>query len=274
MRLLFVAALLLPALALAQPVPNNCTSPSAACQSRKFVLVTGNGLCLNGTPCTVSVKSTSSTGPIALTSPLGVTISGPAASADALAIPSGSFVDFGGGAQMGWNGFDVIVSKSFQADQFYAGQNTFNGSSGTSNIYYSFLGTGDGSSVAHIFRNDNTLGTNGAKIASFRSNNVEQAYVSRLGSFGGNFTDISAAPGSGTVNTPFGLAAFPSASAAAITITSAVSTTTSLCFPALQTVDATEKTVVCVPGNGSFTLTPGAATTGITKVAFEIRNGN
>lgn len=87
-----------------------------------------------------------------------------------------------------------------------------------------------------------------------------------------NDTDSSGTPGSATSNTASGLAAIAAASSTAITITNSLCLAASRVFATVQTADATCKSVQVVVSAGSFTLTPSAATTAITKVAWFVIN--
>jgi hypothetical protein len=87
--------------------------------------------------------------------------------------------------------------------------------------------------------------------------------------FYNNFTDISGAPGNGTVNTNFGKCAI-AAAAGSVTITSSACNASSLVFAQVLTNDTTCKSVSVQPGAGSFVITASAAATGNTTVTFEV----
>lgn len=289
----FLLALLLPAIALAQPIPNNCTNPSAACQSKKFKLLAGNTLCFNSTTCTDTISASTTTAGMLFNS--GVSNSGTNAAynfdtTNALSgttlllnlanqgvseftVSQGGTLNVAGGAT--FNGFVLVnagaSAQNFQSSLFW---------STSSSVPPSFAGfVSDGSTaIGARIGSYNTFSTAGSKLVAF-SNTLggtasDIAGVSLGGAYIAPYTDISGTPGSGTANTPTGLVAFASASSATITITDSVSKTTSICVATLQTIDATAKSAACVPGNGSFTLTPNAATTGTTKVQFVLFNGN
>jgi hypothetical protein len=84
-------------------------------------------------------------------------------------------------------------------------------------------------------------------------------------------TDISGAPGSGTINTPSGRFAIAAAASAA-TITCALCTATSKVLCQVETNDGTLKSVSVVPGAGSFVVTGNAAATGNTSISFVLVN--
>lgn len=84
-------------------------------------------------------------------------------------------------------------------------------------------------------------------------------------------TDTSGTPGNATINTQSGRAAI-AAAGTTVTITSSLCTAASKVELQLETVDATCKSLVVVPGAGSFVVTANAATTGICKFSFIINN--
>lgn len=75
-------------------------------------------------------------------------------------------------------------------------------------------------------------------------------------------TDVTATP---TVNTPAGIVRI-AAAASTVTVTCAACTTSSIVIATVRTVDATLKSVVAVPGSGSFVLTGNAVATANTDI--------
>jgi len=87
-----------------------------------------------------------------------------------------------------------------------------------------------------------------------------------------NYTDISGAPGNGTVNSPRGRCAI-AAAAQTVVITSSIATLTSTILAILETSDATLTSINRVtPANGSFTFIGNAAATGNVTVSFVVIN--
>ena len=112
----------------------------------------------------------------------GLVVSGVASGADAVTLTQGANIQLGSASTIrAQDAFIVACNKIFKAEEIQAGANTFKGSSGLSNTYYSNLGAGGAGSVAHIFRNDGTMATAGAKIGSFRNNNTEKTFVDKDG---------------------------------------------------------------------------------------------
>ena len=86
------------------------------------------------------------------------------------------------------------------------------------------------------------------------------------------YADTSGAPGSSTIQSCRGRAALPATSGSAITITNGLCKTTSTVFLSQKAVDTTTTAIYAVPGNGSFTVTPNVATTGIVIFDFFVCN--
>lgn len=75
MRHLALLALMVPALAMAQPISGgNCGNPSSQCRALKFRLLQGNQLCLDSSTCSSTIKADGTTDGLVLTS--GVANSG------------------------------------------------------------------------------------------------------------------------------------------------------------------------------------------------------
>lgn len=270
------ALVLLAGLMLAQPAPSNCSAPNATCTARKFSLTAGNSLCLNRATCTSLIKADSATQGVALASGVANSGSNTAYIFDTASAMSGST--------------GLMSVKNNGTAKFTVAQDgslvTFGGITAVSNVQManlienpssspvSLLGlvTDGGSAIVAKVNNSNTLSTSGAKLFSFQNNASEKAYISKDGSLGATFTDTSGTPGSGTANTVSGLAAFAASSSASITITDSVASASCVCIATIQTNDTTAFSAKCVPGSGSFTLTPNAATTGITKVGWVLLN--
>ena len=111
-----------------------------------------------------------------------------------------------------------------------------------------------------------------AKLLSVQNNFVEKVAFDLNGKIIPQFTDSSGTPGSATANTTAGLAAIAAASSSAITITNSTVRAASIVMATVHSADATCKSVQVVVSAGSFTLTPNAATTAITKVAWFVIN--
>lgn len=134
--------------------------------------------------------------------------------------------------------------------------------------------TADGASAVPWYSDTSSAMTGAnALLWSFRNNTTQKAYISKNGSFGGTYTDTSGTPGSGTANTVTGRSAIAATSSAAITITNALCTATSVVMATLEDNDAVCKSLAVVPGSGSFTVTPGATTTAITKFRWILFDG-
>lgn len=84
-------------------------------------------------------------------------------------------------------------------------------------------------------------------------------------------TDNSGTPGNTTISTPAGKCAI-AAAASAVTVTSSICTAASIVLCQVISNDATAKSVSCVPGAGSFTITANAAATAATTIGFLVIN--
>lgn len=286
--LLALALFLFPAWCLAQPVSPNCTTVNASCQAKKFRLIAGNSLCFNSATCTDTIAASATTGGMLFNSGVANSGTNAAYNFDTTNALSGSTLLLNV-ANHGVSEFTIGQGGSVVAaggGMFFGNLQTQNNLLiGTGALVYGggttiFTGGGPDGAAAVGVRIGSGLNfaTAGAKLVVFGNNlqgtPADVAGISLGGSYIAPITDLSGTPGSGTANTPIVLAAFAGTSGATITITDAVSKTTSGCLATLQTIDTTAKDVACVPGNGSFTLTPNATTTGITKVLAILFNGN
>lgn len=87
------------------------------------------------------------------------------------------------------------------------------------------------------------------------------------------FTDISGAPGNGTVaGANSGRAAFAAAGATVVVTATLCSATSRVRANLEGAFDATLTTITVTPGAGSFTVTGNAAATATTKFSFDIFN--
>jgi hypothetical protein len=143
----------------------------------------------------------------------------------------------------------------------------------SNNSYLDAVGSPGAASIAHDFKTLNTYSTAGGLLARWSTNNSPRSSISKDGAYGGTYTDTSGTPGDGVASTVTGRSAIAATSAVAITITNTLCKATSVVMATLEDNDATCKSLAVAPGVGSFTVTPGATTTAITKFRWILFNG-
>lgn len=128
--------------------------------------------------------------------------------------------------------------------------------SGTASSYAEFLNANTGATTNYISSFNGSAG----EVMNLRTD----GHINILGTNAGS-------TGAQTINRPSGTVQF-AAAASSLVVTDSLVTASSICLATVQTVDTTMKSVSCVPGSGSFTLTAGAASTGTTVVGFLVIN--
>lgn len=158
----------------------------------------------------------------------------------------------------------TVVGSAFQATG--AGNTNIALSSTTATISK----TNADANTGVVLSNSNASAT--GNIAAFSSSISSTAVtVSRSGLIGQYGTAIATGTtGAQTINKPVGTVNF-AAGATSLVVTNSLVTTSTPIQCTIQTNDATMKSVQCVPGSGSFTIYANAASTGETKVYFEVK---
>lgn len=288
MRALLLCALLLPALALGQPIGTNCSSASAVCKASKFSLVAGKTLCFNSATCTSTIKADATSSGLVYTSGVANSGTNVAHVFDTTVALSGttllaSWRNNGVEAMSLSNAATPLLTLSGQmtttSDVVVGGflKASASGVATASTVPLTLISQiADGASSVMIILDkfNGTMSTPGAKLLSVRNNTVEKAAFNYAGVLGLDATDSSGTPGNATVNKPSGQAAI-AASAGAVTVTNSVVTSTSIIHATLQFTDATCVAVKSVvPGSGTFTINVNAVCTANTKVGWTVFNGN
>lgn len=270
-------------LVLAQPIPGpgvNCAINGAQCVSKKFVMKAGGSVCLNPSSCTSTLTvNPTGTGWAMMSSALNANTNVAYSFDTLLAMTGNTFllnvsnagvsefsVDDGGGviAQGGLTTPGNVLADNFESFP------------STAPVSLLAAVVDSASSVGTVINQSPALATNGAKLVSIQNNGAETNSFTWRGSLGMPMADISASPGGGTINAPCGIAAFPALNILSVPIVIAnnVAKAGIPCLATMQTVDLTARGATCVVSNGSLSLYPSAGTTGITKVAFLLFNGN
>jgi len=199
-----------------------------------------------------------------------------ASGAAAITMVSGSRLYLGGsgGSYCTGSAASLSCSHGFSAGGFEISGVT--GSLTAQNQQVRILGVvADGATaVALAVRNNSTLSTAGAKIATFAPDNANtvKASIDKDGTYSMDGTDASGTPGAATINQPIGQVSVDD-TAASVVVTNSLVTTASVILPVLQFVDATCTQILsCVPAAGSFTITMNAACTAHTKIGFVVHN--
>lgn len=289
LKLLFLA--LLPSLALAQVRPPAGTSsavsssgtssvaltaPSftatAASGSDAFIAVQGANLKL-GT-ATLSFNGTALAASVGISTPSVTTT----AASGAVAMSGVNGSKFCPGADSSTACFTSngsTVSITYLAATTSFNTNTYNSAAGstTGTTYRAYI-TDGATANAHKFIVYGGLTVAGANVAAFYNDNgtTLKSTISKDGTYSMDGTDASGTPGAATINQPIGQVAV-SDTAASVTVTNSLVTTSSVVLPVLQFVDATCTQILsCVPAAGSFTITMNAACTADTKIGFVLHN--
>lgn len=147
---------------------------------------TNPGIVSTGTQTIAGAKTL--TGALTVNNSSGVTITGPASSADALIVPSGSYINFAGGTAQGrisWDGSAYLVTSNYMKVPLLVV--TGGSISPNSSTTLSLNGNAANGATAKAVRIASTqnLTTAGAKVVTFENNagSTELASITSYGAF-------------------------------------------------------------------------------------------